>query len=476
MKVIQVLPALALGFLLAASASAQHHGVPKVDYDPEPGGGDPTAPPGCAGVNARVTITGGTSFIAGDVTVNAGQPVCWTWSGTSFPHNVKADDDSFTSGPPSNSGNFQRTFNTPGTYGYYCQVHGSLTGGMRGTITVLEGVPEACGDGKGSLQLDPAGYTVNESGIATVSVARVGGGTGPASVRISTVPGSAKAGKDYLPRNNVLLSWDDGDCGLKTLDVQTKDDSAVEPDETFNVKLLKATGATLGSPITAAVTIHDDDGCTTALAPITVKAAGLSSSEIRVAWTDEGAAAGSIHLERRQEGGAFREVALVPEGDGSFVDSDLPRGTSFQYRLRVEGLDGVASYTAIAAAATDGDAGECAHGPHTLCLGDGRFEATAKWRSTEGQPWHEAARAQIDDAPRSGAFSFAPRGDVQLLLNVVDGCRINDRFWVQLAALGDVELAVTVRDTQTGRTWAYFSPAGEAASPVRDVEALPTCP
>jgi plastocyanin len=480
MTFTRTLTAFALGVFLSVCASAQHSehlGVPKAGYDPEPGGGDPNAPPGCSGVTAKVTITGASAFTGGDVTVDVGDPVCWTWNDTPDQHNVKADDGSFTSGPPSASGNFQRTFRTPGTYGYHCQVHGSPTGGMRGKVIVRDAAGgEGCGEGKGSLQLDPASYAVNENGAVGISVARVDGGAGAATVRVSTVPGSAKAGKDYLPRNNVLVSWGDGDCSPKTVEVQTKNDGTAEPDESFTVKLAKATGAALGSPVNASVTIHDDDGCSAALAPASVKAAGQSGSEIRVAWSGEPAGASSLHLERRAEGGGFREVAVVPAGAGSFVDSGLPGGSTFQYRLRVEGPDGLAAYSPVAAAATDGAAGECTGGAQSLCLAEGRFEATARWRAASTEPWRGASRAELDAAPRSGAFAFAPRGDLQLVLNVVDGCSVNDRYWVQLASLSELELTVSVRDTQTGRTWVHFDPAGGEAAPIRDLDALATCP
>ena len=133
------LPALALGLLLATAASGQHHhmGVDPKDYDDGGGrGGDDNAPAGCQGVQAKITISG-TSFSPATVTVDPGQPVCWTWT-QSTQHNVHADDDSFTSGAPANNGTFQTTFTAPGSHGYFCQVHGSASGGMRGTVVVRD--------------------------------------------------------------------------------------------------------------------------------------------------------------------------------------------------------------------------------------------------------------------------------------------------------------------------------------------------
>src|SRR5215211_648213 len=76
------LPALGLGFLLAVSAWGQHHSVVGNDYDDDPGGGDPNPSSGCTGVQAKITISGGgITFSPASVTVDPGQPVCWTWSG-----------------------------------------------------------------------------------------------------------------------------------------------------------------------------------------------------------------------------------------------------------------------------------------------------------------------------------------------------------------------------------------------------------
>src|SRR3712207_3596700 len=93
-----ILPALALGLLLASAATAQHHHVVNSvkDYD-DPTGGDPNPPAACTGVQAKVTITSNsTSFSPATITIDPGEAVCWTWSGTAVQHNIRADDGSYT--------------------------------------------------------------------------------------------------------------------------------------------------------------------------------------------------------------------------------------------------------------------------------------------------------------------------------------------------------------------------------------------
>lgn len=79
-------------------------------------------------------------FTPAQVTINVGDSVQWVNEG-GF-HNVIADDGSFTSGDPSTDAwTYTFTFNTPGTFRYYCEVHGDPGGiGMSGTI-IVQGEP-----------------------------------------------------------------------------------------------------------------------------------------------------------------------------------------------------------------------------------------------------------------------------------------------------------------------------------------------
>jgi plastocyanin len=477
----RTVPALAL--LLGAALTA----IPAAaQYDDPPGGGDPDPPENCAGAPNKVEVTGSSlSFSPSTITIDAGQAVCWTWN-ASMPHNVRANDGSFGSGQPAGQGSFQRTFAEAGTYGYHCQVHGSATAGMRGTVVVRgnDGGGGGGGDGEesgpGTLSLDPGSYSVDEdAGSVSLTIVRTGGTDGKVTVKVATGTGSARKGKDFVPRKQTL-TFLNGERGPKTITIPIKNDRAIEPDETFGVALSKATGrATIGNS-SASVTIHDDDGADDSaaalLAPSGVEAAGISGREIRLAWAADSLAVEAVRIERRSGDGAFREIAVVPAGTGEHVDAELASGASFHYRLRAEGAGELSEYSDIVAAATDGAIGPCAASGQVLCLGGGRFEAKAAFRGADDEPLRSAVRSEAPAALRTGLLAFGNADDPELMLKVVEGCATNDHFWVELAAVTDFELEVAVRDTQTGRTWVFFNPAGRAAGVVRDLDAFGTCP
>ena len=86
-----------------------------------------------------VTATPGSEFSPESVTVDVGDTVTWN-NGGGF-HNVRFDDGSFEqpAEPDPSAWTVERTFDTPGTFGYYCELHGGPGGvGMSGIVAVTD--------------------------------------------------------------------------------------------------------------------------------------------------------------------------------------------------------------------------------------------------------------------------------------------------------------------------------------------------
>ena len=87
--------------------------------------------------NQTVTADNSNQFTPATVTVAQGETV--TWNNTGGIHNVHFDDNSYVQpNPPQNAPwTVSRKFDTPGTFRYYCEVHGAPGGvGMSGTVVV----------------------------------------------------------------------------------------------------------------------------------------------------------------------------------------------------------------------------------------------------------------------------------------------------------------------------------------------------
>ncbi len=116
---------------------------------------------------------------------------------------------------------------------------------------------------------------------------------------------------------------------------------------------------------------------------------------------------------------------------------------------------------------------DCMSGATTLCLNNDRFKVEVDWETTDGTGLGQVVPGGTADS--SNLWFFSP-DNWEMLIKVLDGCGINDHFWVFFAATTDVGFTVTVTDTQEGEVKVYTNPPGQAADAVTDTSAFATCP
>ena len=110
---------------------------------------------------------------------------------------------------------------------------------------------------------------------------------------------------------------------------------------------------------------------------------------------------------------------------------------------------------------------------NVLELGDGRFRVTADWRTDLGMSGQALAGRLSDD---SGTFYFFSKDNVELVVKVLDGCAINNRFWVFASGLTNVEVELVVEDTAGDQVRTYTNDLGTPFQPILDTDAFATCP
>lgn len=107
--------------------------------------------------------------------------------------------------------------------------------------------------------------------------------------------------------------------------------------------------------------------------------------------------------------------------------------------------------------------GSCLPDSTTLCLAGDRFRAAVAFRTAANPPAPGTGYA-VPLSPDAGAFWFFSSGNLEVVVKVVDGRPFNERFWVFVAGLTDVEYELTVTDTFTGAIWTHRSRPGTLAS------------
>jgi hypothetical protein len=97
-----------------------------------------------------------------------------------------------------------------------------------------------------------------------------------------------------------------------------------------------------------------------------------------------------------------------------------------------------------------------------LSLMGGRFLVEAIWSNRAALLAGTGEGAALSGD--SGYFSFFDPGNLELVVKIVDGRKVNGNFWFFYGALTDVEYWLRLIDTSTGAVHLYHNPSGHLAS------------
>jgi hypothetical protein len=119
----------------------------------------------------------------------------------------------------------------------------------------------------------------------------------------------------------------------------------------------------------------------------------------------------------------------------------------------------------------------CVPSDTALCL-DYRFQVTASYHTALAGGLSGNAQA-IPLLPlgvtHGGLFWFFSPDNPEVVVKVLDGCAINDHYWVYVSAGTNVGFSVTVTDTHFKASKTYTNPDLKEALPVQDTSALASC-
>lgn len=111
----------------------------------------------------------------------------------------------------------------------------------------------------------------------------------------------------------------------------------------------------------------------------------------------------------------------------------------------------------------------------TLCLNNGRYAVEAQWTDHDLVEGDGMVNQISDD---SGEFWFFDAGNVELLVKVLNACALPqfNSYWFFAAGLTNVEVTLTVTDTETDMVFVYENPLGNPFDPILDTTSLDGCP
>jgi hypothetical protein len=116
----------------------------------------------------------------------------------------------------------------------------------------------------------------------------------------------------------------------------------------------------------------------------------------------------------------------------------------------------------------------CQPSPTAVCLNRGRFRVSVKYDARQSGNGQGAGKVLLESRD-AAKFWFFDAANVELLVKVLDGCGLNNKFWVFSAGLTNVGVELTVTDSKNGTTRVYTNPQNKSYPPSFDTSAF-SCP
>ena len=252
-------------------------------------------------------------------------------------------------------------------------------------------------------------------------------------------------------------------------------------DEVTNEALMRATAHGDGR---GAALSRDDRNAVRALYPeigpvgpvvpaaatdLTVSA--ISQTELELRWQDRSSNETAFDVYERMIDSDFELLTTLDRNSTSLVIENVPPATYRAYQVVARNSGGSAPPTPEAGATTFAEVADCMEDDDTLCLNDGRFRVEVRWETSQDSDRGDAEALTND----TGDFWFFSPDNIELVVKVLDGCSINERYWVYAGGLTDVKVIMTVIDSDTGVAATYYNPPGTPFRPVQDNESFAVC-
>ncbi len=195
-------------------------------------------------------------------------------------------------------------------------------------------------------------------------------------------------------------------------------------------------------------------------APTNLRAAPLSSTEIRLTWQDNSGDETGFVVEILIQLDWVEIPALLGPNTDEAIVSGLPPATSFSFRLRAVNGFGSSDVSNTATTRTFSNDDDCVVTSDELCLLGGRFKISVDYRN-QHDGGSEGTATVVPSTDETGLFWFFDPENIELIVKALDGRHINQHFWLFYGALSDVEYQITLTDTASGEARIYHNPPGE---------------
>ncbi|MBZ0112110.1 MAG: matrixin family metalloprotease [Thermoanaerobaculia bacterium] len=208
-------------------------------------------------------------------------------------------------------------------------------------------------------------------------------------------------------------------------------------------------------------------------APTGLVAFPLSPTQALLSFIDSSSNETGFRVEVSSPGQSYTTLVEGPDNVSDLTVGGLTPGITHTFRVRA--LGGNTSGPSNEASAVQPlIVGGCVESSTVLCLNNDRFHVTTTFITNETSGIGHAEEL----TPDTGYFWFFNQDNVEIVTKMINACGLPgfDNYWVFAGGLTNVQVTLTVVDTETNQVRFYHNPLNQTYLPTNDTNAFNTCP
>ncbi len=210
----------------------------------------------------------------------------------------------------------------------------------------------------------------------------------------------------------------------------------------------------------------------TAPANLTVTPTGATS--VRLTWSDESDNENGFEVQLRPAGGRWQAATRLPANTTSADVTGLDAGGRYDFRVRAYNRVGGANSGIVTVVLQAAEFTDCVPSAPQISFEHGYTVSMCIEYEKDGETVQADAVDYGLGSRESGLLYFFDRDNSEVLIKVLDACRVNGHRWVFVAPVTTLAFNLRVDETATGEYWEHKNPrGGETATTKSDITAFP---
>ncbi|MCY3928042.1 MAG: M12 family metallo-peptidase [Acidobacteria bacterium] len=212
-------------------------------------------------------------------------------------------------------------------------------------------------------------------------------------------------------------------------------------------------------------------------APGSLSGTSTGPTSVRLSWVDRSDDETGFEVQLRQAGSGWRTVSTLPANSTSADVDGLTSGGRYEFRVRSFNDAGRSPSNVVTIVLPSAEFTDCEPTAPQIVFDHGYSVSICIEYEKDGETVQADAVDYGLDSAESGLLYFFDRDNSEVLIKVLDACRINNHRWVFVAPVTTLAFNLYVDETATGERWEHRNPrGGVTATTESNIEAFPCAP